>query len=316
MAQRLREFLLGLVLCLLALPGSAQIREVKVGIVPSQASASYAEATQALVNRLASQGVPRDALEIWSPAELAALPVARLSGVKVWVGLGTEAATALAQVGPKVPVLNALLPRSSFERVLRVSGRRASARFNLLQLDQPLPRQLALIRLALPKARRLAVLWGPDSLPKAPVLRSLASSQGLALQEARLDEETSLFVALQSVLDSSDVLLAFADPLVFNSSSIQNILMTTIRAQVPLVAFSPAYVRAGALLAVYSTPTQVGTQSARWVLGVLANQALPEQPLEPDDFEIGVNAQVARALGLSLDAKVIHQAMKRQEQQP
>ena len=136
------------------------------------------------------------------------------------------------------------------------------------------------------------------------------------MQEARLNEETSLFAALQSVLDSSDVLLAFADPLVFNSSSIQNILMTTIRAQVPLVAFSPAYVRAGALLAVYSTPTQVGTQAARWVLGGLANQALPEQSLEPDDFEIGVNAQVARALGLSLDAKVIHQAMKRQEQQP
>ena len=316
MTQRLRGFLLSLSLCLLALPGSAQIHEVKVGIVPSQASAPYVEATQALVSRLASQGVPRDELEIWSPAELAALPVARLSGVKVWVALGTEAATALAQVQHKVPVLNALLPRSSFERVLRASGRRASVRFNLLQLDQPVPRQLALIRLALPKARRLGVLWGPDSLPKAPVLRSLASSQGLALQEARLDEGTSLFAALQSVLDSSDVLLAFADPLVFNSSSIQNILMTTIRAQVPLVAFSPAYVRAGALLAVYSTPTQVGTQSARWVLGVLANQALPEQPLEPDDFEIGVNAQVASALGLSLDAKVLHQALKRQEQQP
>lgn len=316
MAQHLRGFLLSLALCLLALPGLAQMLEIKVGIVPSQASASYVEAMQALVNRLASQGVSREELEIWSPAELAALPVARLSGVKVWVGLGTEAATALAQVQSKVPVLNALLPRSSFERVLRASGRRASARFNLLQLDQPVPRQLALIRLALPKARRLGVLWGPDSLPKAPVLRSLASIQGLALQEARLDEGTSLFAALQSVLDGSDVLLAFADPLVFNSSSIQNILMTTIRAQVPLIAFSPAYVRAGALLAVYSTPTQVGTQSARWVLGALANQALPEQPLEPDDFEISVNAQVARALGLSLEAKDIQLAMKRQEQQP
>jgi len=290
--------------------------EVHVGIVQSQNSAPYMDATQALVNSLARQGAPRHAVEILSPAELAGLPAARLSRVKVWVALGTEAATALAQAQLKVPVLNALLPRSSFERVLRASGRRASARFNLLQLDQPVPRQLALVRLALPQARRLGVLWGPDSLSKAPVLRSLASSQGLVLQEAQLDEGMSLFAALQSVLDSSEVLLAFADPLVFNSNSIQNILMTTIRVHVPLVAFSPAYVRAGALLAVYSTPTQVGTQSARWVLGVLANQSLPEQPLEPDDFEVGVNAQVARALGLSLDAKVLHQAMKRQEQQP
>jgi ABC-type uncharacterized transport system substrate-binding protein len=316
MSQRLLRFLSGLALCLLALPGTAQMLEVQVGIVRSQTSAPYIDATQALVNGLVRQGLPRNAVEIWSPAELAAVPVDRLSGVKVWVALGTEAATALAQGRLKVPVLNALLPRSSFERVLRASGRKASARFNVLELDQPLQRQLALIRLALPKARRLAVLWGPDSLLKAAVLRSLASSQGLTLQEARLEEETSLFAALQSVLDGSDVLLAFADPLVFNSSSIQNILLTTIRAQVPLVAFSPAYVRAGALLAVYSTPPQVGNQAAQWVLGVLANRVLPELALEPLDFEISVNEQVAGVLGLSFDVKALTLALKRQEQQP
>lgn len=313
MLQRLLRFLSGLALCLLALSAAAQTPETQVGIVRSQTSAPYLEATQALVNGLTRQGVLQNAVDVWSPAELAALPGARLSSVKVWVALGTEAATAMAQSRIKAPVLNALLPRSSFERVLRVSGRKASAGFNVLQLDQPLLRQLALIRLALPKARHLGVLWGPDSLTKAAVLRSLASSQGLMLQEARLDEGTALFVALQLALDGSDVLLALADPLVFNSSNIQNILMTTIRAQVPLVAFSPAYVRAGALLAVYSTPPQVGDQAAQWVLNVLANRILPEQALEPLEFEISVNEQVARVLGLSLDVKALTLALRRQE---
>lgn len=316
MFARLLRFLSGLALCLLALSGTAQTPEIQVGIVRSQISAPYLDATQALLKGLARQSVPLNAIDVWSSAEFAALPGARLSSVKVWVALGTEAATTLAQSRIKAPVLNALLPRSSFERVLRVSGRKASAGFNVLQLDQPLQRQLGLIRLALPKARRLGVVWGPDSLPKAAALRSLASSRGLSLQEALLDDETSLFAALKSVLDSSDVLLALADPLVFNSNNLQNILMTTIRAQVPLVAFSPAYVRAGALLAVYSTPLQVGDQAAQWVLDVLANRILPEQPLEPVDFEISVNAQVARALNLSFDVKALTLALKRQELQP
>jgi ABC-type uncharacterized transport system substrate-binding protein len=315
MAQRLLRILSGLALCLLALPGTAQTPEVQVGVVQSQTSAPYLDATQALVRGLARQGLPPDTVVVWSPAELAALPASKLSAIKVWVGLGAEAATGLAQSRITVPVLNALLPRSNFERVLRVSGRKAAAGFNVLQLDQPLLRQLALIRLALPKARRLGVLWGPDSLSKAAVLRSLASGQGLTLQEARLDEEAALFAALKSVLDGSDVLLALADPLVFNSSSLQNILMTSIRGQVPLVAFSPAYVRAGALLAVYSTPPQVGEQAALWVLDALANRVLPEQALEPLDFEISVNEQVARVLGLTLDAKALTLALKRQEQQ-
>ncbi len=316
MARRLLGFLLGLALCLSALPGRAQMLEVHVGIVRSQNSAPYLDATQALVNSLARQGATHHPVEVWSPAELAALPVASLSGVKVWVALGTEAATALARVQLQAPVLHALLPRRSFERVLRARARKASARFNVLELDQPLQRQLALIRLALPKTRRVGVLWGPDSLAKAPVLRSIASSQGLALQEARLGEEAPLFAALQSVLDGSDVLLALADPLVFNSSNLQNLLMTTIRVQVPLVAFSPAYVRAGALLAVYSTPPQVGAQAAQWVLDVLANRVLPELALQPLDFEISVNEPVARVLGLSLDVQALTLALKRQEQQP
>lgn len=315
MFQRLLRLLSGLALCLLALPGTAQMPEIQVGIVRGQTSAPYLDATEALVNGLNRQGVVSNAIGVWSPVELAALPGPRLSSVKVWVALGTEAATALAQSRINAPVLNALLPRSSFERVLSLSGRKASAWFNVLQLDQPLQRQVTLIRLALPKTRRLGVLWGPDSLPKAAVLRSLASIQGLTLQEARLDEETALFAALKAVLDGSDVLLALADPLVFNSSSLQNILMTTIRAQVPLVAFSPAYVRAGALLAVYSTPPQVGDQAAQWVLSALANRTLPEQVLEPHDFEISVNEQVARVLGLSLDVKALTRALRRQESQ-
>ncbi|MCK9215528.1 MAG: hypothetical protein M0P52_13940, partial [Rhodoferax sp.] len=81
-------------------------------------------------------------------------------------------------------------------------------------------------------------------------------------------------------------------------------------------AFSPAYVRAGALLAVYSTPPQVGAQAAQWVLDVLANRVLPELALQPLDFEISVNEPVARVLGLSLDVQALTLALKRQEQQP
>jgi len=48
-------------------------------------------------------------------------------------------------------------------------------------------------------------------------------------------------------------------------------------ANVPLVAFSPAYVRAGALLALYTTPTQAGSQAAHWALEVLANHEVGQK---------------------------------------
>jgi ABC-type uncharacterized transport system substrate-binding protein len=273
------------------------------------------EAAQALIDELARAGVSPYDIRRLSLPEWAARPAPSLSP-RVYVVLGTQATATLAASKVSAPVLAALLPRSSFERVLRNSGRNASADFTAIYLDQPLQRQLAMIRLALPQAKHLGVLWGPDSWPKAPALRALADANGLTLTEAGLEGNFNVFPDLQQVLNGSDVFLALPDPLVFNSASIQNILLTTFRAGVPVVAFSPAYVRAGALLALHATPVQVGKQAAALVLATLRGQSLPEQPEESSDFEVSVNAHVARALSLSLDATALRLALRRLEHLP
>lgn len=299
------------------LTGACVQAEVRVVIVSSDGTAAYADAAQALTSHLMQSGVARPDIRQMTVSEWNATNgQATAPFPQAMVALGTDAAMTLARARLKSPVLSALIPRGSFERVLRESGRKVSAQFNALYLDQPMQRQLSLIRLALPDAKRLGILLGPDSGLNSLVLRPLASANGLVLKEGRLDANISFFTTLQSVLENSDVLWALADPMVFNSNNIQNILLATIRFKVPVVAFSPAYVRAGALLALYTTPTQAGVQAAQWVLGALDNRVLPELPLEPDNFEISGNEQVARVLNLSLDVKALTSALRRKEQLP
>ena len=56
---------------------------------------------------------------------------------------------------------------------------------------------------------------------------------------------------------------------------------------------------AGALLGLYSTPTQVGEDAADAVLDLIAGRPRPALS-PPQRFEVGVNNTVARALGLEL----------------
>ncbi len=308
----LRSFLLGLALCLL---GSLAQADVRVVIVSSDSTAAYMEAVQELIAELGRRGVSPYDIRRLSVPEWSVQP-AQAEPPRIFVALGTQATAALAASQLSAPVLAALIPRSSFERVMRSSARTASRDFSAIYLDQPLPRQLATIRLALPQAKRLGVLWGPDSWPNAPALRTLAVANGLSLVESGLEGNFNVFPDLQQVLNSSDVLLALADPLVFNSGSIQNILLTTFRAGVPMVAFSPAYVRAGALLALHATPGQVGRQAAALVQAALRGQPLPGQPVESNDFEVSVNEHVARALNLSLDGKALRLSLRRLERLP
>jgi ABC-type uncharacterized transport system substrate-binding protein len=147
-------------------------------------------------------------------------------------------------------------------------------------------------------------------------MKALTQSIGLELVEATVSPDQSLFQSLKKALEEADVLLAVADPQVYNSSSIQNILLSSFRANVPMVAFSPAYVRAGALLSVHVTPTQIGLQAAAISRGVLQGKALPAAPLYSQDFNVAVNEHVARSLGLTLDAGALRERLRRREGTP
>lgn len=289
----------------------------RVVIVSSGTAGAYAEAAQALVDGLVHADVPRQDILQLTAADMAwRIKQGQVPQPSVFVALGSDATQVLAGAKLSAPVLSALIPRTSFERILRDSGRTASSQLTALYLDQPLNRQLALIRLAWPQARRLGVLWGWESLAKAPALHALAAAEHWTVKEATVTAPADIFTALKQVLDDSDVLLAVADPQVYNSNSLQNILLSAFRAKVPMVAFSPAYARAGAVLSLHVTPTQAGVQAAALVLDVLRGRPLPGAPVKSQDFEVTVNPHVAKALGLTLDDKALRLALRRLEQLP
>lgn len=297
-------------LCLLAgLAGSAAAAEPAVLVVSSERSAAYQEAADAALAELARAGEPRrEALQL----TVAELPGNRLPAPRLYLALGAEACAALARSPATAPVLCTLLPRAAFERVLRDSGRRMGASFSALYLNQPLGRQLDLMRLALPQARRVGVLWGADMQSSEVLLESAAQARGLTVVGETVRADDPVFNSLKKILDEADFLLAIANPQIYNSNTIQNILLASFRAQVPMLAFSPAYVRAGALMAVYSTPAQIGQQAGALARGVLQGQPLgvPQYPLQ---FEVSVNEHVARSLGLKLDALSLAERLRRLE---
>jgi ABC-type uncharacterized transport system substrate-binding protein len=284
-----------------------------VVIVSSDTSAAYLETTQALVGELERMGV--------APSKVRSLTVGEWSELvplspQLFVTLGAEAANALAKTELRSPVLCTLLPRASFEHALRLGGRKASARFSALYLDQPLSRQIELIHLALPAARRVGVLWGVEPAAEATALKALAQAQGLQLVEAAVSSGEPLFPALRQVLDNADVLLAVPNPQVYNSNTVQNILLTSFRAKVPMQAFSPAYVRAGALLSLHVTPAQVGLQAATLANAVLQGKSLPEAAVYSQDFQVSVNEHIARSFGLILDAEDLRRRLRLRERTP
>ena len=294
-------------LLLLAVAGPCTAA-AKVVFVLSKPDAPYATLVRAVQDGLAAQRAGDVELDIRGVAEFDA--AAAMPGALVVVAVGVEAARRVAQANPSAPILHTLVPRATITGILQGgrNNRPAQSRDSAIYLDQPLGRRLDLIRAALPRHKRLAVLLGPTTLALASELRAAAAERGFKLTLTSLNQREQLLPALEELLEDNDVLLSVADPLVYNSETIHHVLLTTYRYRIPVLGLSKAYVDAGALLAVYSTPEQIGQQVAQLLEGWVrtGKGALPA-PAYPRQFVISVNRRVAASLDLALESEAVLQ---------
>lgn len=218
-----------------------------------------------------------------------------LGGSGLYIAVGMKAAILMAS--RNIPTLNVFVPRTGYDKLLQETVSHSTPR-SAIYLDQPLERQVALLTAALPETRTAGVLYS-SSLPELANLRRLLSKMNIRLQEREVGKNQNLNAALVSLLEQSDVLLVVPDTEIFNAATIRNILLTSYRKQVPLLGISQAYVKAGALCAVYSTPQQIAEQSVAMIERFVATGVL-DAPQYPEQFEVTVNKQVARSLDLRI----------------
>lgn len=282
-----------------------------IAVVLSDDSVPYQEAANS-IRTVVEQGNARAAVSIYAPAGKKA-DFSR-ERPDLIVAVGVRAAHEMVALNLTTPILTTLIPRQAFEKISR---QRDSRQFSAVFLDQPLARQMELIRLALPDRARVGVVMGPDSQSELKAMQSAAREAKFGLAVEKISTAEELLPALQRVLADSDVLLALPDPLVFSKGTVQSLLLTTYRYQDPVIGFSQAYVKAGALAAVYTTPEQAGRQAGEMLLHALAGKSwLLPPPEYPKYFSISVNYQVARSLGISVsDEMVLYQKLKRTVEQ-
>lgn len=267
--------------------GLAHAGQLTVTVVQSGDGGAYQDFTNALRNALLNQNIP-----------LAVTGVNKVipdSGLVIAVGM-KAAETVAASDAPFV--LNVLVPKVGYEKLLRNFPHRAGSHtFSAIYLDQPVSRQVHLIAAILPDRHRVGLLYStpPGELEQ---VRQEMGKRGLRLREKAIGTQ-SVPETLQELLQDSDVLLALPDYAIYNNSSIRNILLSTYRSRVPLIGFSSAYVKAGALCAVFSAPEQIAAQVAPLVRQFGETHRLPAAQY-PQEFEVMVNERVAHSLGLHI----------------
>lgn len=218
-------------------------------------------------------------------------------GLSAIVALGSRAFISASRQAAGRPVVSALISRSALEELLPVGTQRWSA----VLLDQPADRWANLTQLAFPHRQQVGMLVGPSGAKNAQLLERSLESRGMSLIIENVAASEEVIPALDRLLPRANLLLALPDPLTHNRNTVQPILLTTYRARLPVLAYSEAYQQAGAVLSLYSTVPQIVAQVLDTLRQLQDAKALPNVQL-PRYFTVGINASVARSLGLNLPA--------------
>lgn len=222
------------------------------------------------------------------------------------VAVGSRAADRLYnRIKPSQKLYASFLPRLTYQALLarkKDQTRIQNGAITAVYLDQPYTRQLRLARLVAPNAKTVATALGPNSKNDLPLLETAAQQEQLQLSSTVLQESDNPIHKLQPLIRNADLFLSLPDKSVFNRTTAKWILYISFRQRIPLIGFSQKYVEAGALTAVYSTPEQIGKQTAEIIQQAISGSRLPEAQY-PKYFSVVTNKKAANSLNIKIPSE-------------
>ena len=221
----------------------------------------------------------------------------RLKNQQLIISIGSQTTKFLLDADIKTPVLSLLIPRH-IAHTLRLEH--PSKNWSSLYIDQPLLRQFHLITSVLGPGKNTGILLGPYTIDLKESLHKESAKTSHKIKIMEITSTDMLTPALMSLSHTADVLLTIPDPVVYNKNTIRSFLSLAYRKKTPIIGFSKAYVKAGAIAALYSKPQQIAKQATDISKYFLNKGKFNSKKAYPEDFSVALNKNIARSLGIKL----------------
>jgi putative ABC transport system substrate-binding protein len=174
-------------------------------------------------------------------------------------------------------------------------------------------KQLELLKEAVPKATRVAMLWNP-AIPQNPLqlkeTRAAAPVLNVTLLSFEAKEPNEIATAFTAMKqDRVDALTVLPDPMLLGQR--QKIADLAIKHRLPAMYGIPEHIEAGGLMAYAANRLDVFRRAATYVDKILKGAKPADLPMEqPTKFDFIVNLKAAKQIGLTIPPTVLARADK------
>jgi len=261
----------------------------KIVIVKSSDNHYFNQSIQTLINHSKQSLQLRVINAVRSKEETSLLEESELA-----ITLGIKATETITSRFPDKPIISAYLTEQQWHN-FKPRGKTHIA----VLLDQPLTRYLAFSHALLNADSVGIVNFEPLKLNQKQ--NSLLSRLKLKLSQYQPGQTDQLLATIRQLIQHNDALLMLANQDIYNRDTLKGVLLTSYRNNIPVISYSPAHVKSGALASIFSSPEDIGK-----LLGDLLNQYLSNKLTSKNTtqfaryYSIVTNNRVAHSLGLKL----------------
>lgn len=233
---------------------------------------------------------------------------------KIWVAIGPRAVVQLhGSLSAEAPLVYCMV--ADPEKIGLGDGDKNRVG---VSVSQPVSEQFAIIQEALPGIRRIAMLYRSTSMKSMETLVEVKSHlpDRWTLLAIDVDTADSMAEAIEELFRGDvGLILTMADEGLYNRATVNTLLLSSLRKQVPVFGFSGSFVVAGALLGLDADPTLQGEYAAALVVAKLRGKVLPDSPRSAG-VTVVLNMVVAHRLGITFPESLMKRACILGETEP
>ena len=221
--------------------------------------------------------------------------IAAEEGVRVVIALGRDAMDEALQLPTSIPVIYDLVVSPSSVSRPNTTG---------FYMGTPVKEYVELIRSYLRPIRRIAVVGSRELLN---VLDATVYPQ-VASYNVKTPYE---FVNTLEHLESVDAIVLLPDVFLLTATAMEEAYLISFKKRVPLIGLSEKHVKQGALLALVFDPVNVGRYIGEKAASAIISSDLGQYPpFPPRKFELFINMDTARKMGISIPVELVKKAKK------
>jgi ABC-type uncharacterized transport system substrate-binding protein len=265
----------------------------RVVLVFPSALEPCAEAVEGFRERLSSQEAALGLLDVNQPAFAAEVAQELARNPSVIVAVGSDAVRAVLMRESAVTTISTMTLEADQVAATPLAARVKAA----VYLDIPVRTLVGELRTLFPDKTRVGVIRNPArGGPTAAQIRGQAP-ETTTLEIADCATPDELLPVFLSFRKKADFVICLPDGALYNGATARPLIMASLENRLPIVGFSPSFVRAGAAVGVYPDYRGIGQQTADLVRRCLEPGDCASWET-PKKLTMAVNARVLRMLGM------------------